>query len=192
MLAMVSRSARSGWLVVVLAGLLAVGCGPEEGVKTYKVAGPDGKDKPDDKKGTGDKPVSWTTPEGWKEGPGKQFRIATLQKEGAPDLVLSGPFGGNLLQNVNRWRSGDAGLPEIAQADLPTCTKEIKLGSVTASRVDLRGTKGDAKVRLLGAIIPASDGFSYFVKFVGPADKVDAHEKDFDAFLNSIRVAGSK
>jgi len=49
---------------------------------------------------------------------------------------------------------------------------------------------GDAKVRLLGAIIPAGNGTNYFVKFVGPIEKINANEKDFDAFLNSIRVPG--
>jgi hypothetical protein len=49
---------------------------------------------------------------------------------------------------------------------------------------------GAAKVRLLGAIIPAGGGSSFFVKFVGPIDKVTAAEKDFDAFLSSIRVPG--
>jgi hypothetical protein len=49
---------------------------------------------------------------------------------------------------------------------------------------------GPPKVRFLGAIIPAGEGSSYFVRFFGPIDKITAHEKAFDAFLNSIRVPG--
>ena len=31
---------------------------------------------------------------------------------------------------------------------------------------------------------------SYFVRLFGSIEEVDPHEKDFDAFLNSIRVPG--
>ncbi len=194
MLSTVRRPSHRGWLVLVLPCLFVVGCNTEEGVKTYKVASPDEKGKSAEKKGLGDKPLTWSVPEGWKEGPAKQFRIVTLQKEAVPDLYLSDPFAGSLLDNVNRWRKGDAGIDAVSEADLPKSLTEIKLGTVNAYRVDIRGPgpKGDGKVRLLGGIIPAGDGSSYFVKFVGPAEKIDANEKDFDAFLNSIRVAGGK
>ena len=47
---------------------------------------------------------------------------------------------------------------------------------------------GEAKVRLLGAIIPAGDE-SWFLKFSGPIDEITPHEKDFDAFLGSIKMS---
>lgn len=51
---------------------------------------------------------------------------------------------------------------------------------------------GPDKVRFLGAAIPAGDGTNYFVRFWEPftIEKIDPLEKDFDAFLNSIRVPG--
>jgi hypothetical protein len=49
---------------------------------------------------------------------------------------------------------------------------------------------GPPKTRLLGAIIPADQNSDYFLRFDGPIEKIDANEKDFDAFLNSIRVPG--
>src|SRR4051812_7100977 len=51
---------------------------------------------------------------------------------------------------------------------------------------------GPPKVRFLGGVIPVGDKSSYFVRFGLPLDigKIDPLEKDFDAFLNSIRVPG--
>lgn len=203
MLSPVCRPSRRGWLVLVLPCLFVVGCGnTEEGIKTYKVAAPDDKGKPDDKKGAGDpgpvdtgpakvrllgaiipagdgtsffvkfvgpiekvdanekdfdaflssirvpgeggKPVSWAVPTGWKEGAPRQMRVVTLQKAdgSAPDLYISDPFAGGLLQNVNRWRKGDVGLPEVTEADLPSVTKEVQLGATKAHKVDIRGPGG--------------------------------------------------
>jgi hypothetical protein len=44
--------------------------------------------------------------------------------------------------------------------------------------------------RLLGAIIPVDADKSYFVLFKGPVEKIEPHEKDFDTFLNSVKVPG--
>jgi hypothetical protein len=51
---------------------------------------------------------------------------------------------------------------------------------------------GPPKVRFLGAVIPVTNDKAYFVRFAAPLDieKIDPHEKDFDAFVNSIRVPG--
>jgi hypothetical protein len=53
----------------------------------------------------GDKPVTWTLPEGWREGP-KKGRYATILVGPADEpielTVMSA--GGDLLANVNRWR----------------------------------------------------------------------------------------
>jgi hypothetical protein len=94
--------------------------------------------------GNREKPITWTVPAGWKEAPPRQMRVVTLQKVdgSAPDMYISDPFAGGLLQNVNRWRKGDAGLPETTEADLPNSTKEVMLGTLKAHRVDLRGPGG--------------------------------------------------
>jgi hypothetical protein len=94
--------------------------------------------------GENGKPVGWTDPPGWKEAPARQMRLVTLQKAdgSAPDLYISDPFSGSLLDNVNRWRTGDVGLPRVTEADLPTVTKEVQLGGVKAHRVDFSGPGG--------------------------------------------------
>lgn len=49
---------------------------------------------------------------------------------------------------------------------------------------------GDAKYRLLGAIIPDGKGYSWFVRFYGLIDQVSPHEEDFQTFLKSLRLSG--
>lgn len=93
-----------------------------------------------------DKPPTWTAPPTatWREGPAKQFRIVTFQTGPADkptEMVLSGPFSGSLLDNVNRWR-GELGLRDIAAGELADVTKEIPVGTTKAVRVDLRGPGG--------------------------------------------------
>ena len=74
--------------------------------------------------------------------------------------------------------------------DVPKASEPAKASDKKTDEPKTPAPTGDAKERLLGALIPADDGFNYFVKFVGPVEKIDPNEKDFDAFLNSIRVPG--
>ena len=99
--------------------------------------------------GEGGKPISWTAPAGLPEGPPNQMRATSFvvvpasgPREKSIDLYISQPFGGDLLQNVNRWRADDVGLPKVTAAELPAVTKEVMLGATKAYRVDFRGPGG--------------------------------------------------
>jgi hypothetical protein len=87
--------------------------------------------KPDEKKPT------WAAPPKWTEAPPRATRLATYQN-GQAEMYLSGPFGGSLLDNVNRWRK-EVGLREVKEAELNSGVTELKLGDKTAYTVDLRG-----------------------------------------------------
>lgn len=87
--------------------------------------------KPDDKMPT------WTVPATWTEAPPKPTRLVTL-KNGAAEMYLSGPFGGTLQDNVNRWRR-EVGLRDLSEAEVKDGVAEVKLGDKTAYTVDLRG-----------------------------------------------------
>jgi hypothetical protein len=90
------------------------------------------------------KPPEYKAPAGWKELPARQMRLATFAVSEAPDapqVYISTPFGGSLLENVNRWR-GEVGAKPVTAAELPTATKELMLGATKAYRVDARGPGG--------------------------------------------------
>jgi len=87
----------------------------------------------------------WKTPEGWNEQAGSGMRAATLMipAEGKPIemSVIALPSTGapaELLDNVNRWR-GQLQLPPIDERGVTATTKEMKVGDVTMTLVDLRG-----------------------------------------------------
>lgn len=80
---------------------------------------------------------TWTAPLNWTEAPAKPTRLVTYTN-GTAEMYLSGPFGGTLLDNVNRWRR-EVGLRELREPELADNVTEIKLGDKTAYTVDLRG-----------------------------------------------------
>jgi hypothetical protein len=96
-------------------------------------------------KNTGDKPVSWTLPEGWKEeAGGNAFSYATMrfQSQGVPLELTVSYFkngSGSLLANINRWR-GQLNLGSISEAKLPELTKPIEVDGSKGTFVDMLGT----------------------------------------------------
>jgi hypothetical protein len=86
----------------------------------------------------------WTAPAGWTENPAKMMRLVTFLPpdagKDAPELYVSEPFAGSVIENVNRWRK-EVGAKEVTEAELPQATSELTLGSVKAYRVDARGPK---------------------------------------------------
>lgn len=89
------------------------------------------------KPGTGGQKLAWTVPPNWSEAPPRPTRLVTL-KNGMAEMYLSGPFGGSLLDNVNRWRK-EVGLRELKADELKDTVTELPSNGVTATRVDLRG-----------------------------------------------------
>jgi hypothetical protein len=151
--------------------------------------------------GQADRPVTWVLPEGWREGPKKNTRYATIltsPSDDAVELAVS-TAKGSLLDNVNRWRRDQLGLDELKADELGTVCGEVttKQGK-KLTRVDLSGTApwrsamppvANAKIptRLLAVIAPGADGQSWFFKLMGPAEPVGKQESAFDAFVSSIR-----
>jgi len=89
-------------------------------------------------------PPTYKAPAGWKEQPARQMRLVTFavgDGPSAPQAYISTPFGGSLLENVNRWRD-EVGAKRVTAAELPNVTTEVLLGTVKAYRVDARGPGG--------------------------------------------------
>jgi hypothetical protein len=88
-------------------------------------------------------PPVWQTPAGWRQGPKKTMRWATLlMGPGDSPLELTVvPMGqnfGSLLANVNRWR-GQIGLDPIDEGELDRFLKHRKINDVSVTLVDMTG-----------------------------------------------------
>jgi hypothetical protein len=96
-----------------------------------------------------DAPITWTVPQGWREGgppvkggPAEQMRFATffVGPEGLKLTVTRlGQEAGAVLPNVNRWRKNDLALPPITEADLAGATRKAKIDGKDATLVDMTG-----------------------------------------------------
>jgi hypothetical protein len=94
-----------------------------------------------------DKPVEWQVPAGWTRGPEDEDRakqpprFATFYLEGKALELTVHQFGqiSPLLQNVNRWRARDLGLPPLREEQLKKYTRSDKRGDATVTVVDMKG-----------------------------------------------------
>lgn len=89
-------------------------------------------------------PITWKVPEGWQEEPGKGMRYATIKlgpKDALVYLTVSvfPGEGGSVLDNVNRWRKLDLGLKPVVADHLDIVTREIRVGDVKGTRIDMKG-----------------------------------------------------
>ncbi len=135
--------------------------------------------------------LTYTTPEGWREGNQTQFSLAAFRTgEGrdAADVTataLAGPAGG-LLGNVNRWRD-QLGLARWDEGQLAKESSTLDVAGSPATYVDLSGGAGGK--RIVGAVLPRG-GQTWFFKLTGPADEVGRQKPAFEAFVKSVRFQG--
>lgn len=92
----------------------------------------------------GDKPpMTWTTPDGWQQLPGNEFRLATLKTDAEPkslDVTIVGLPGEtfDLLGNVNRWRR-QLSLGPVAKGELGDMAAEQMIDGRKGTLVKLVG-----------------------------------------------------
>jgi hypothetical protein len=91
-----------------------------------------------------DEPVQWTAPPHWRPEKATGMRYASFKvgPQESPLEVTVIPLGleaASILDNVNRWRS-QIGLDAIGEQELETVVTRTKIGSITATIVDMTGS----------------------------------------------------
>lgn len=149
--------------------------------------------------------LRWTAPEGWNFLPATEFRHVNFDfgqsRDGEVYLTLL-PIndGGGVLDNLNRWRK-QMDQPPLTEADLAALPVKTIFGrSVPALDITGTFTGGSGPqmapappkpgYRMLGAIFEAP-GFLFTLKMTGPEAVVAANAAKFDAFGQSLGVAGT-
>lgn len=151
--------------------------------------------------------LSWTVPEGWNFLPATEFRHINFDfgpnREGEVYLTLlpdSGGGGAGVLENLNRWRQ-QMGHPPLTREELATLpvktvfTRPVPFLDLTGPFTGGSGpmmTPGPPKpgYRMLGVIFEAP-GYLFTIKMTGPEALVAANAAKFDAFCQSLGVAGA-
>jgi len=139
----------------------------------------------------------WVTPQNWEEVKGHAMRSASWRVQGEPQtdcsLTLLPGRGGSDLGNVNRWRKQMGAKP--LTADEVAALPRRKLVGQDAIYVNIVGRYGGMgggatieNARMLGVILTLPLR-ALFLKFVGPAKVVEAHQQAFEALASTIHVA---
>jgi len=204
------RPAHPRLLPLAVATLLALGlagCGRDD-VKVYHVdtnevvavpvptaapaampaTMPDGLPVPDN---SGQPKLKYTLPDGWKEKPLTQLRVASFEisdnsKTADVSVIPLGGMAGGDAANVNRWR-GQVGLATQTEDELKKLAEPVTAAGQPADLYDIAGTSpgsGDAE-RIIGAILHGDDTVWYF-KMSGDAALVEKQKPAFIAFLKSV------
>ena len=201
-------------LVLTGAALLLSACGRQDRVEVVQSRAPF-KNEPAPKLGLttaqryaandAQTMLRWTTPDGWNFLPATEFRHLNFDfgpnREGEVYLtLLPVSAGGGVLDNFNRWRK-QMDQPALMEADLAGLPTKSIFGRPVPC-LDITGTftggsgpmmaPGQPKpgYRMLGAIFEAP-GFLFTLKMTGPEALVAANVTKFDAFCQSLGVAGT-
>lgn len=84
----------------------------------------------------------FTTPEGWKRGPGRAgIVIATVRTPDGKYEVSVSSAQGDVVGNVHRWSVEQLGNASFGREDMPKATRPVEAKGVKGLRVDVRGPK---------------------------------------------------
>src|SRR5262249_22706554 len=127
---------------------------------------------------TADSPaqLKWSTPDGWKEQPASQMRVASFKVSGQNGkqadvsvIPLPGAAGGD-FSNVNRWRD-QVGLPPVSEAEMAQQAMAVEVSGQPAQLYDENGEAKGAPTRIL-AVIQHRDDMAWFFKMTGDSELV--------------------
>jgi len=135
--------------------------------------------------------IAWQAPAAWKTMPNPNpMRIATYRPTADSEMIVV-RAGGTTNANIERW---------IGQFDEGAQTKRSRrtVRGLGVEVLDARGTYNGGGMMagapaqphpdwsLLGAVVE-TPGSSYFFKWLGPSDQIQATRASFDALVGSVR-----
>ena len=132
----------------------------------------------------------WKVPEGWQPAAGNQFSLAAFAVKEGPNSIQTtvSRAGGDLLENLNRWR-GQLGLAAWSQQEMKKTAKTLSIDGHDGTLVDLVGK--DARTGkpscILGLIVPREGEMAWFVKLTGDAELAQREKENFEAFVQSMK-----
>ena len=150
--------------------------------------------------------LAFTAPAGWKTVPtSSSMRVAQYALPRAAgdmqdaELVVYyfGGSGGTVEANIERW-VGQMQQPDGRPSSAVAKRQSRTINGLKVTLVDVPGTyvaemtpgaserHNNPNFRLRAAVIETTNG-PYFIKLTGPAKTVAASEKQFEAFLGSVK-----
>ena len=128
-------------------------------------------------------------PEGWKTDRGNEFSLAAFavtDGERAIKTTVS-RAGGDMLQNLNRWR-GQLGLKAWSPEEMSKTAKKLSVDGHEGTLVELVGNdaRSGKPSCILGVIVPRDDE-AWFFKLTGDVELAQREKENFEAFVQSVK-----
>ena len=145
-------------------------------------------------------PLTWKTPEGWREFPGSGFRLVTFKAGEGGEAVetsivsLSGEAGGiepNLLRWMNQinLKAPSDGLLDFLKNKEAYTPEYTKAGNTPIRLIDFTQLQKDlspASPSIYANIIETPDA-TIFIKMTGSINAIARHKKEFQSLSSSIK-----
>jgi hypothetical protein len=208
-MSLVSRST-GAFPALIAAGLLAgvsltaAGCAPEDEIAHYSTPKPEsietpitrpagmpamppgmmpGAGRPSPSASADD--LQFKKPEGWTEAAPKPLTLKVFEKvEGDQRIEITiSVAGGDLTQNMNRWRS-QINLPEVSADELAKEYKPIEVNGIAGKYIEMNSTE-PSKQSIYGAVID-DDGATWFIKLRGSTALAEQERANFTEFAKSV------
>ncbi len=132
----------------------------------------------------------WKTPDGWKEVPPGEVRVASFQitdkeaKQADVSVIpLPGRAGGD-LSNVNRWRE-QVGQARVSEEELTKLAQPVEVAGQPAALYEQNGETTEGTPARILAVIQHRDGTAWFFKMTGDDQLVAQQKPVFIEFLKS-------
>ncbi|HEY2883152.1 MAG TPA: hypothetical protein VGJ15_11980 [Pirellulales bacterium] len=144
-------------------------------------------------------PFTFKTPADWSPAPLPQFAAAAFtakaEAEAKPvdiSITQMAGRGGDLLMNINRWRTMQLALPAIGADELPTNAKPSEIGGKPGYLLHLVGSEEIHPQQAISAAMVESDGGTWVIKMKGDVDSIAKQQANFDTFVGSIHFGSSE
>ena len=144
--------------------------------------------------------LDYALPEGWKDLGSSGMRDIDLRfgenDEGECSVVRA---SGQLVANVNRWRS-QMGLEPTTEAELDTLEQRTLFGIFPAKLIELEGAytgfgaaEAQPDFRMVALVLSLPEAAnSFFIKMTGPRELVLENEAKFHEFSQGLRPAAGR
>jgi hypothetical protein len=136
-------------------------------------------------------PFTFKEPAEWQpKRPLPQFSVAAFEViDGKRRATITvSQAGGDAVGNANRWRE-QVGLKKLPRAEMMNELRPLQVAGMDAWYLDAANPKAQLpNNRILGVMVPM-DRATWFIKMAGPDALVGDQKLNFEAFLQSFKIA---
>jgi len=190
------------WFLAVLAIALA-GCQPAPQIARYTVPKPESIETPAKEPRTSSGPparpasaanprggdLTFDIPEGWREiPPASSFTLRALEavKDDQRIEVTISAVGGDLTQNMNRWRT-QIGLPETSADEIKSALKPREINGLAGQFIEIHQPESAPdRQSILGYVVPEGEQ-TWFIKLRGSTALAEQEREHLEAFAQSLK-----